>query len=277
MVDSINTNQSSLIGLQNLNRATSRLASTQNEAASGLTVATSQDNPANFAIAQTLRAETSGLAAATNSINRAQSSTDVALAGATDASNTLLNLRELAVRASDEGLDEASRAAINEDFQVQLRQFSSSINAAEFNGTNALVAGGGTISAITNADGTDSLSVDNQDLSLDGPNITLSASASLDDAATAQALVGEIDAAFETVNSTLSELGSTANALDGTLAAITSQSDTITGGIGNLVDANLAETAANLAADQVRIQLGIEAQSIANAQPANTLQLFEDI
>ena len=46
-------------------------------------------------------------------------------------------------------------------------------------------------------------------------------------------------------------------------------------GVGNLVDADLAEDSANLQALQIKQQLGLQTLSIANAAPQNILQLFQ--
>lgn len=274
MVDSVTTNAAALGATRDVQASTRSLNNTQNEISSGLAVSSAQDDAATFAIAQGLRADNAGLSAASNSLSNALSQVDVALAAGTSASNSLIDLRELAVQASDPSLDDASRASINDAFQAQLSQFSSTLDAAEFSGTNVLNGSGGSISAIINEDGSESVAVDSQNLTLGGPNVSLDASASLDDAASAQAIVGAIDESLNAVNSSLSTLGSAANAFENTLEAITAQSDQNTIGIGNLVDSNLAEASAQLEADEVRQQLGIVALNIANSQPESVLSLF---
>jgi len=51
--------------------------------------------------------------------------------------------------------------------------------------------------------------------------------------------------------------------------------DILRAGVGNLVDADLAEESANLQALQIKQQLGIQALAIANAGPQNILALFQ--
>ena len=51
-------------------------------------------------------------------------------------------------------------------------------------------------------------------------------------------------------------------------------SDTLTAGIGNLVDANMAQESAKLQSLQVKQQLGVQALSIANQAPQIILSLF---
>ncbi len=51
--------------------------------------------------------------------------------------------------------------------------------------------------------------------------------------------------------------------------------DILKEGLGNLVDADLAEESANLQAFQIKQQLGMQSLSIANAGPGTILQLFQ--
>ena len=50
--------------------------------------------------------------------------------------------------------------------------------------------------------------------------------------------------------------------------------DSLTTGIGNLVDADVAKESANLTALQTKQQLGVQALSIANSSSQNLLSLF---
>ena len=55
---------------------------------------------------------------------------------------------------------------------------------------------------------------------------------------------------------------------------ISKLSDSITAGIGNIVDADLAKESAKLQALQVKQQLGVQALSIANQAPQTVTSLF---
>jgi len=51
--------------------------------------------------------------------------------------------------------------------------------------------------------------------------------------------------------------------------------DSVTAGIGNLVDADLAKESAKLQSLQTKQQLGVQALSIANQAPQTVLSLFK--
>ena len=274
MAFSVNTNAGAFAALQNLNQTQSELTTTQTQINTGLRVSSAKDDAATFAIAQTLRGEVSGLQAVSSSLDRAQSSLDVAIAAGEAVSDLLIELKEKAVAAKDNGLDDASRTSLNDDFTQLRDQITSIVQNAEFNGTNAVQNGGDAIIAITNDTGSNTITIAAQDLSLTGTNLAITASQDISTQDLASAAVADIESSIENVNTALSALGSGANRVELQQNFVNSLSDSIEVGIGNLVDADLAETSANLQSLQVRQQLGLQALSIANQAPQSVLSLF---
>lgn len=68
--------------------------------------------------------------------------------------------------------------------------------------------------------------------------------------------------------------GSASRTMESASLLTSRMDDVLTGGIGNLVDADMAKEAARLEADQARQQLAAQALAIANAAPAMLLALF---
>ena len=93
-------------------------------------------------------------------------------------------------------------------------------------------------------------------------------------ATTAATVLAAIDGSITNVNAALGRLGTGQKSLETHKTFISKLSDTLTVGIGNLVDADLAKESANLQALQVKQQLGVQALSIANQAPQAILQLF---
>ena len=83
-----------------------------------------------------------------------------------------------------------------------------------------------------------------------------------------------IDTAITTVSAALASLGSAAKRVDIQAEFTIKLSDILKQGVGNLVDADLAEESANLQAFQIKQQLGVRALAIANAGPNSILELF---
>ncbi|MEX0299328.1 MAG: flagellin [Kordiimonas sp.] len=274
MAFSVNTNAGAFAALQNLNKTTSALNTTQTQINTGLKVASAKDDAATYAIAQTLRGDVAGLNAVKSSLDRANSTIDVAIAAGEAVSDLLIELKEKAVAAKDASLDTTSRASINNDFKQLRDQIGSIVSNAEFNGTNAVENGGDAISAITNDNGTNSINIAAQDLSLAGNNVTLTATQSIGSQPLASSAVENIESSIANVNTALSALGSGAKRLELQGEFVNKLSDAIEVGVGNLVDADLAKTSANLQSLQVKQQLGLQALSIANQAPGTVLSLF---
>jgi flagellin len=72
----------------------------------------------------------------------------------------------------------------------------------------------------------------------------------------------------------MATLGSGSKRLEIQKAFVGKLTDSITVGIGNLVDADLAKESALLQSLQVKQQLGLQALSIANQAPGAVLSLF---
>ena len=270
---SVNTNNAALTALQNLNATSAQMRDVQNRISTGLMVSSTKDDSAAYTIAQTLRGDVGNLASVKSSLSRAGSTVDVAVSGAQQISDLVNQMSAKATSASDAGLDTASRAAMASDFNALKTQISSIIDSSSFNGTNLLKTAGGSVSALQSTDTTAStLAVANQ--GLDASVIT-AIGTTFTDATTATAMVNTLATVSTAVNSTLSALGSASRAIQGQSSFVSSLSDTITSGIGNLVDADLSKESANLQALQVKQQLGVQALSIANQAPQAIMKLFQ--
>lgn len=285
MTLSVNTNVGAMAALQSLNATNKDLTTTQSRINTGLNVSSTKDDSAKYTIAQTLRGDVAGMSAVTSSLSRAKSVTDVATAGAEQISDVINQMKAKAVEAADDGLTADSRAAINKDFTALRDQITSIVNSSSFNGTNLLKSGGGTVTALQSLnDGdsatagyqTDSLNVANQgmDLAASGTSGALCVDSQITSAADAKAMVDTLSTLATNTNTKLSTLGAASRQIDTQSTFISKLSDSITAGIGNLVDADLAKESAKLQALQVKQQLGVQALSIANQAPQTITSLF---
>ena len=75
-------------------------------------------------------------------------------------------------------------------------------------------------------------------------------------------------------NQALANLGSDLKKMEAHRTFVGKLTDSLTEGVGNLVDADLAKESARLQALQVKQQLGVQALSIANSEPQIILNLF---
>ena len=87
-------------------------------------------------------------------------------------------------------------------------------------------------------------------------------------------MIATIEASLTNVNSALARLSSGEKKFSVHIDFVQKLSDTLTAGIGNLVDADMAKESARLQALQVKQQLGVQALAIANSSPQIILSLF---
>ena len=273
-MNSINTNIGAMVALQNLNAINKDLQTTQNRISTGLKVASAKDDGATWAIAQSQRSTVSSLDAVKESLSRNSSVIDVAMTAGESVSDLLSQLRDKALEASDTSLDSTARNALKDDFVAIRNQITMTLANAGFNGINLLNVSRSSIAALANADGTSRLTVDAQNMSLGGSIVTLGASASFSTASSAATLLSSLDSSINNVSAALARLGTSSKSLDTHLTFIGKLQDTITAGIGNLVDADMAKESARLQSLQVRQQLAIQMLSISAQSQSWVLGLF---
>jgi flagellin len=281
---SVNTNIGAMAALQSLTETNKGMSQVQSRINTGLNVSSTKDDSASYTIAQGLRGDMGGLKAVSSSLSRAKSVTDVAVAGAEQISDVVNQMKAKAYQSADAGIDTATRTALNNDFVALRDQITTIVNSSDFNGTNLLKTGGGTVTALQSLKDSDtssattwnpdSLSVANQTLDLGGSVVTVASGGAIDTQANAQAMIDTLTTTQNNLKTTLSTLGAASRKIDAQSTFTSKLSDTIESGIGNLVDADLAKESARLQALQVKQQLGVQALGIANQAPQTITSLF---
>ena len=275
MTNSVHTNTSAAIALQNLARTNDRLGDVQSRISTGLKVQGAKDNAAIWAIAQQQRADVGALNAVKQSLDRATSIADVGLSAGESVSDLLNQLKEKVVAAKDSSLKTQSRELLNADFQALLRAIASAVDNATFDGGNILNGSLTTgIRFLANADASSFVTLSAKDLTLGGSIIELALSDSLLTLTGATQALTRLDASIGQLNASLGEIGAQAKQIEAHNTFVTKLVDTLESGIGNLVDADLAKESARLQALQVQQQLGAQSLSIANQAPQIILSLF---
>jgi flagellin len=299
-MNSINTNSSAMIALQNLAATQTSLATVQNRINTGLKVASAKDNGAIWAIAQTEQAQADSLDTVTNSLNNGKSVLDTTLQAGSQLTDILNQMRQKALAASDATIDDPSRAQYASEFAKLGQSYANTIASATFNGVNLIDGGTGQVQALGSADGAITVNSAHKAIDLNtmftgakaltitagsvvagqtyftGDTSTMTASAwtGATGAADAKSDMDMVDTAIKTVTQTLSGFGVDAKAMDNQATGVSNLQTSLKTGVGNLVDANLAQESASLQALQTKQQLGVQALSIANQSTGILLGLF---
>jgi len=273
---SVNTNTGAMTALQYLNETQGQLTRTQNAINSGLKVASAKDDGAIYAIAQNQRGAIAGFQSVASSLNNGSSAIEVALSAGQSISDLMIQLKQKALSAADPSLDTASRQALNSDFTALRDQISTIVKNAVFNNFNLVDGSTTKVQALASADGARRITTMAQNMSLDGSIVTLASTATVSTQAKASALISTIQTSLTNVNAALAKLSAGAAKFSIQASFTQKLADTLTSGLGNLVDANMADESASLQSLQVKQQLGVQALSIANQAPQTILSLFQN-
>lgn len=272
MVMSVITNTGAMVALQNLAATNRDMETTQLRVTTGLRVNGPQDDAATFAIAQNMRGDIAGYKSVGTSLAMGESAVNVAVDAARSIADLLTEMKGKVVQASQGGMDADSYTALHQDFTSLLAQIETIVTTAEFNGTNLLTQGASDFKVLSTVDGS-TITVSAQ--SLDATTLAISSTgASLTDATKAATALTAINTAITTVSNALASLGASAKRVEIQRDFTGKLTDVLKQGVGNLVDADLAEESAKLQSLQIKQQLGVEALSIANSNPQSILALF---
>lgn len=274
-MNSVNTNVGSMVALQSLNKTSDQLSVVQKRISTGFRVADAKDDGGAFAVAQSVRADVGGLTAANEQLGGTKGVLETTFAALGKVSETMVKVRETLTRLADGTINDSQRDQYEAQYEALRTQIGNFITDATYNGRTLLStdtgAGGGDITVIRNeAGGTFSVNA------LDGAG-TLVVAAAPTDAASAQTALGA-SGDFKTVEAAvadaLNQFGSDSNYIDNQIRYNKDKADAMEGGLGALVDADLAKESAKLQSLQIRQQLGTQALSISNQAPQTLLSLF---
>jgi flagellin len=273
---SINTNQSAMIALQNLNTTSDELSAVQMRISTGRRVETAKDNASIWTLAQGQRGDIGALGAIRMGLDRATSIAEVALTAGTNISDLFIQLKEKVVAANDTTLDTVSRNLLNQDYRALVNQIARASKSAEFDGANLLDGTiTGSLNFLADAKTSFNITLSAQNLSFGGTLVTLATTDSISTATLATVALTKVQASIVNVNKAMGALGAQLRQIQAHNTFLSKLSDAIETGVGNLVDADLAKESARLQALNVKQELGTQSLSIANRQPQQILNLFK--
>ena len=272
-LNSVNTNIGAMTALQSLNRTNDALATVQKRVSTGFRVADAKDDGGAFAVAQTVRGDVAGLTAANEQLGGLKGIVDVTLNGLGQVSKTMVEVRTVLTRLADGTINDEQRDQYEQQYDQLRTQIERFIDDATYNGRTLLstdiVAGGGDIVTIRNEQGT-TLTL----AAFDGATDFVVDAAPVDATAAQTAITGNWTDINKAINDALNRLGSDSRYVDSQIGYNRDKLDAIEGGLGALIDADIAKEAARLQALQIRQQLGTQTLSITNQAPQALISLF---
>jgi flagellin len=272
-LNSVNTNIGAMTALQSLNRTNDALAAVQKRVSTGFRVADAKDDGGAFAVAQSVRGDVAGLTAANEQLGGLKGIVDVTLTSLGQVSKTMVEVRTVLTRLADGTINDEQRDQYEQQYDQLRTQIERFIDDATYNERTLLstdvAAGGGDIVTIRNEQGT-TLTL----ASFDGATDFVVDAAPVDATAAQTAITGNWTDINKAINDALNRLGSDSRYVDSQIGYNRDKLDAIEGGLGALIDADIAKEAARLQALQIRQQLGTQTLSITNQAPQALISLF---
>ena len=311
-MSSILTNMSAMSAVASLSATQKALATTQSQISTGLRVGSAQDNASYWSIATSMRSDIGALSAVGDAINLGTSVVSTASQAVSSSIGILNQMKDLVVNAATAGQNNATIDTQLKQLQDQLRAFS---NTATFNGVNLLATPSTTVATnvVTSFSktasgivtiGTTSIGLGTSPLySINGgaqgstlggagvldmvsgtvgggsgysiDNLVTSVGGTSASATILSAEQNEIEKAITSLTTVASTLGSVLSNLTSQGTFTKTLSDSLTSGVGSLVDADMNMASTRLNALQTQQQLGIQSLSIANSNTQLILKLFQ--
>ena len=273
----------------------------------GLRVANASDNAAYWSIATTMKSDNAALSTVKDALGMGVATVDVTSSAMKSTTDLVSQIKAKLVAAKEPGLDRSKVQAEIVQLQKQLKSVADSSvfsgenwlsvdsSTAGYNNTKSIVSSFtrtgtainvGTINVDVDAiklyDSNGNLGILDRDRTV---GATTSSVATLDisgltdsatDAATLDSYISLVDSALSDVTTSASDLGAVKNRISMQQDFVSNLMDSVTKGIGQLIDADMSQESTKLQALQVQQQLGVQSLSIANQNSQQILSLFKN-
>lgn len=297
MSSSLLTNNSAMTALLSLNMTQQTLAKYENQVSTGLKISSAADNASYWSIATSMNSQVSALGAVNSALSESGSMLSTMSAALNQTISIMNNIKNDLLTGLQPGTD---LSKIQTDIATQQQQLISIGSSSSFNGENFLATTGGTVNLISSYDSTNGvsfISINTSTTALFAPGSTTASDAGtgiLDQAGAAfpaasilslnvttatsgdlQNMLTDVQTALTSIETAASTLGATQTNLTDQQNFVSNLSDSLTSGVGALVDADMNEASTKISALQVQQQLGVQALAIANSNTQMILRLFQ--
>lgn len=272
-MSSILTNTSAMTALQTLKSINKNLTAVQEHVSTGKKINSAKDNAGIWAVSSVMEADVKGFAAISESLSLGQATTAVARNASETVKDLLVEMKALIVTAQGENVD---RAKIQADITQLAEQINSTVQAAQFNGKNLLLTASTDMEVVASLDRDNTGAVTTSNITVTAQDVEAiyTAVAAYDVEADAAAALTGIEDQIQAAIDAAAALGSAEKRLQIQSTFVGKLMDSMTAGIGALVDADMEAASARLQSLVVQQQLGLQSLSIANSNPQNLLSLF---
>jgi len=276
----VNTNISSLLAQNNLNKSNSALATSLQRLSSGMRINSAKDDAAGLAISTGMSSQINGANQAVRNANDGISLAQTAEGAISQLTDNMQRLRQLAVQSSNGTLGTSDRADIQSEVDQLTSENARVIAGANFNGIKLFDTGAG-VTGITfqvgaNSSNTiDQITISTVNLSGVAWASTTTKTIDLTSQTLAQQFLGSVDNYIQSLSTARANLGAVQNRFSAVVTNLQTYSTNMSASQSAIMDTDFASESANLTRNQIIQQAGTAMLSQANQLPQSALSLLK--
>ncbi|MGK5004217.1 flagellin [Janthinobacterium lividum] len=289
---SLHTNAASLSAQNSISNTQSKLSTSMTRLSTGFRINSAMDDAAGLQIATRLKAQTSGMTVAMNNTQNSTSLLQTAEGAFAEVTNMLVRMKDLATQASDASSTANDKIAMQAEYNALGQELYNVMTNTTFGGTKLLgdgaAAASGTLSTSMTfqigASSTEKMSFDvsgnltalNAALTGLSKNFSSAASTGATElTATANATIGLLATAIDSVSTVRSALGATANRLDHVNTNLSNIATNTKAATGRIMDTDFATESSNMTSSQMLLQAGTAMLKQSNSMSSMVMSLLQ--
>ena len=289
---SLHTNAASLSAQNSITNTQSKLSTSMTRLSTGFRINSAMDDAAGLQIATRLKAQTSGMTVAMNNTQNSTSLLQTAEGAFAEVTNMLVRMKDLATQAADASSTANDKTAMQAEYNALGQELYNVMTNTTFGGTKLLgdgsAATAGTLSASMTfqigASSTEKMSFDvssnltSLNAALTGLSTNFAAAASTgatELTATANATIGLLATAIDSVSTVRSALGATANRLDHVNTNLSNIATNTKAATGRIMDTDFAPESSNMTSSQMLLQAGTAMLKQSNSMSSMVMSLLQ--
>ncbi|MGK5011193.1 flagellin [Janthinobacterium sp. MDB2-8] len=288
---SLHTNAASLSAQNSITNTQSKLSTSMTRLSTGFRINSAMDDAAGLQIATRLKAQTSGMTVAMNNTQNSTSLLQTAEGAFAEVTNMLVRMKDLATQAADASSTANDKTAMQAEYNALGQELYNVMTNTTFGGTKLLgngAAGNGTLSSSMTfqigASSTEKMSFDvsgnlsTLNTALSGLSTNFSSAGtttSTELTATANATIGLLATAIDSVSTVRSALGATANRLDHVNTNLSNIATNTKAATGRIMDTDFATESSNMTSSQMLLQAGTAMLKQSNSMSSMVMSLLQ--
>ena len=286
----INYNFESISAQRNLSQTQSSFLKAIEQLSSGMRINKAADDAAGLAVSEKLKNQVRGLNQAQRNAQDAISLMQVAEGALNETHNLLARMRELSIQSANDTLTDPDRKHLQAEMDQLLAEVDRIASSSQFNGKSLLVGTSASQTSLVfhiGANTGDEVSVSLS--SLDARAVGLSVSAlgssgyattagqlsSLSFQTSANAAIGTLDTAIESVSKSRALLGAVQNRMNSAVASLGVSAENTGAANSRIRDADVAQSVSEMVRTQILQQSTMAVLAQANQAPQMALQLLK--